>query len=58
MPKNDKELVQLLKNLGRNNQEIEAIKDFGKLADALKNPNEMDPLITDLKKKYGKRVIK
>ena len=52
MPKNDKELEQLLKNLGRNSQEIEAIKDFGKLADALGNPSEMDMVLVDLKKKY------
>lgn len=39
-PTNDKELEELLKSIGRTPEQIEGIKDFGKLAKALGGKEE------------------
>jgi cell fate (sporulation/competence/biofilm development) regulator YmcA (YheA/YmcA/DUF963 family) len=51
-PKNDEELERLLRKLGRNTQQVEAIKDFGKLSKALDNPEEINKVVDNLKNKY------
>ena len=52
LPENDEELEQLLRKLGRNTQQIEAIRDFGKLSKALDNPEEINKVVDNLKNKY------
>jgi cell fate (sporulation/competence/biofilm development) regulator YmcA (YheA/YmcA/DUF963 family) len=52
LPENDKELEQLLRKLGRNTQQIEAIKDFGKLSKALDDSKEFNKLVDKLKVKW------
>ena len=53
LPKNDKELEELLESLGRNKEQIEGIKDFGKLVKAMnKDEKESDKIIKELNCKY------
>lgn len=53
LPKNDKELDIMLKKLGRTPEQIESMKDFGKLVKALELPDkEFNEAINDLKNKH------
>jgi len=59
LPKNDEELEQLLRKLGRNTQQIEAIRDFGKLSKALNaSPEELNKTLNTLKNKYTGESMK
>lgn len=52
--RNDEELEELLKSLGRNEEQIEAIKDFGKLSKALdSSEQEFDETVKELEHKYN-----
>lgn len=52
--KNDKQLDHLLRSLGRNPQQIEAIKDFGRLSKTLTSSNDLDALLIELRKKWNR----
>lgn len=53
-PKNDQELKDLLKSIGRTDEQIDAITDFGKLSKALTDEPEEKFIKTvdKLKKKW------
>lgn len=53
MPKNEKELDNMLMTLGRTPEQIEATKDFSKLLKAFEKPDkEFYEIVKNLKTKY------